>query len=215
VDAVERFADGMLSVKELDAARRVALRAAEDCLSAGFVSEGRADFNLTVEYSTYDAECYASRAASEVTHVPTEGVSHCYLMALETAARAAKAEALANEPDSWTWVSLCHVGYVAKVLEEHEQAALLRDIFGYPLRATPAFDPSVLAWKHGAVMARAQAAYENRILPSGQLDNVRLGILADALEDAGASEKDLLAHLRGPGPHVRGCWALDLLLGKR
>jgi hypothetical protein len=39
-------------------------------------------------------------------------------------------------------------------------------------------------------------------------------VLADALEGAGCDNPDLLGHLRGPGPHVRGCWALDLLLGK-
>jgi hypothetical protein len=38
--------------------------------------------------------------------------------------------------------------------------------------------------------------------------------LADALEDAGCTDADILSHLRSPGPHVRGCWALDLLLGK-
>jgi len=42
----------------------------------------------------------------------------------------------------------------------------------------------------------------------------RLPILADALEEAGYDSAELLAHLRGPGRHVRGCWALDLLLGK-
>jgi hypothetical protein len=42
----------------------------------------------------------------------------------------------------------------------------------------------------------------------------RLPILADALEDAGCDNADILDHLRGPGPHVRGCWALDLVLGK-
>jgi hypothetical protein len=48
----------------------------------------------------------------------------------------------------------------------------------------------------------------------GTLDPDHLAILADALEDAGADNVDLLAHLRGPGPHVRGCWCVDLLLGK-
>jgi hypothetical protein len=43
----------------------------------------------------------------------------------------------------------------------------------------------------------------------------RLPILADALEEAGCTEAELLAHLRGRGPHVRGCWVLDLLLGKK
>jgi hypothetical protein len=41
-----------------------------------------------------------------------------------------------------------------------------------------------------------------------------LAVLSDALEDAGCTDADLLGHLRGPGPHVRGCWALDLVLGK-
>ena len=60
----------------------------------------------------------------------------------------------------------------------------------------------------------AEAAYEQRELPAGTLDPARLTVLADALEDAGCADADLLGHLRGPGPHVRGCWAVDLLLGK-
>jgi hypothetical protein len=39
-------------------------------------------------------------------------------------------------------------------------------------------------------------------------------ILADALEDAGCDSPDVLSHCRGPGPHVRGCWVADLVLGK-
>ena len=46
------------------------------------------------------------------------------------------------------------------------------------------------------------------------LDAGRLAVLADMLEEAGCSDADLLNHLRGPGPHVRGCWVLDLLLGR-
>jgi hypothetical protein len=42
----------------------------------------------------------------------------------------------------------------------------------------------------------------------------QLPILADALEEAGCDNADILAHCRGPGPHVRGCWLVDLLLGK-
>ena len=60
----------------------------------------------------------------------------------------------------------------------------------------------------------AEDAYEERELPAGTLDVTRLAVLADALEDAGCDQADLLAHLRGPGSHVRGCWAVDLLLGK-
>jgi hypothetical protein len=64
------------------------------------------------------------------------------------------------------------------------------------------------------VVALAQAAYEQRELPAGTLDIARIAILSDALEDAGCTDAELLGHLRGPGPHVRGCWAVDLLLGK-
>ena len=50
--------------------------------------------------------------------------------------------------------------------------------------------------------------------PTAHLDPDRVAVLADALEEAGCTEDGLLGHLRGPGPHVRGCWALDLVLGK-
>jgi predicted DNA-binding WGR domain protein len=64
------------------------------------------------------------------------------------------------------------------------------------------------------VLALAQAAYEERIMPSGELDPARLAVLSDALEEAGCDNPDILAHLRSLGPHVRGCWVVDLLLGK-
>ena len=48
----------------------------------------------------------------------------------------------------------------------------------------------------------------------GPLDSDRLAVLADALEEAGCENEDILQHLRGPGPHVRGCWVVDLVLGK-
>jgi hypothetical protein len=93
---------------------------------------------------------------------------------------------------------------------EEEHCRLLRDIFGGLLRSPPPVPPRVLAWDGGL----AQAAYDHRDLPSGHLDPARLAVLADALEDGGCDQADLLAHLRGPGPHVRGCWAVDLILGK-
>ena len=64
------------------------------------------------------------------------------------------------------------------------------------------------------MVALARVAYDQRELPSGTLDVARLAVLADALEEAGCTDADLLGHLRGPGPHARGCWAVDLLLGK-
>ena len=71
------------------------------------------------------------------------------------------------------------------------------------------------SWRTPTVKALARSAYDDRILPAGHLDLHRLAVLADALEDAGCSDAEILAQLRGAGPHVRGCWVVDLLLGKK
>jgi hypothetical protein len=87
----------------------------------------------------------------------------------------------------------------------------MSDIFGNPSQPG-AFD---LSWRTPMLPSLAQAAYKERELPSGHLDNARLAVLADALEESGCSEEAILSHLRSSGPHVRGCWALDLILGKQ
>jgi hypothetical protein len=97
---------------------------------------------------------------------------------------------------------------------QQAQVMLLRDIFGNPFRPTPAVDLAWLAWNDGTVKHLAEAAYENRVMPAGMLENARLAVLADALEEASCTDASLLAHLRSPGSHVRGCFALDAVLGK-
>ena len=94
--------------------------------------------------------------------------------------------------------------------EQQRQVALLRDVFGNPFRPV-SVDP---AWRTPTVLSLAQAGYDERELPSGALSSVRLNVLADALEESGCADAGILDHLRGHGPHVRGCWALDLILGK-
>src|SRR5262249_26752047 len=88
---------------------------------------------------------------------------------------------------------------------------LLREILGNPFRPPPAVDP---AWRTPAVLQLAQAAYDDRVLPAGMLNPDRLAVLADAAEEAGCTDAELLSHLRSPGPHVRGCWAVDAALGR-
>jgi hypothetical protein len=80
---------------------------------------------------------------------------------------------------------------------------LLRDILGDPFRRV-ALDPMPGT---ATMSSLAQAIYDERPFD-------RPPILADALEEAGCTDPAILAHLRGPGPHVRGCWMLDLILGK-
>ena len=91
-----------------------------------------------------------------------------------------------------------------------EYARLLRDVVGNPFRRVVP-SPAWLAWNEATVVRLAQAAYEERHMPEGTLDNGRLAVLADALEEAGCTDADILNHLRGPGPHVRGCWVVDLV----
>jgi hypothetical protein len=93
------------------------------------------------------------------------------------------------------------------------QANLLRDVFGNRFRPSPPIPNSVLAWNDGTVRRLAGAIYEERQLPAGTLDPARLAILAGALLDAGCGDEALIQHCREPGPHVRGCWAVDLILG--
>jgi hypothetical protein len=83
------------------------------------------------------------------------------------------------------------------------QVAVLRDIFGNPFHPV-SLDPS---WVTSTVATLAQQMYDSR-------DFTPMPILADALMDAGCDNADVLDHCRGSGPHVRGCWVVDLLLGK-
>jgi hypothetical protein len=98
--------------------------------------------------------------------------------------------------------------------ERSAQAPLLREVFGNPFLPA-SVEPGWLSWRGGTVVKLAEGAYEERKLPLGALSNARLEVLADALEEAGCTDPTILAHCRGPGPHVRGCWVVDLLLGKR
>jgi hypothetical protein len=87
------------------------------------------------------------------------------------------------------------VGYCSTFLETPFQPA--------PIPSAP-----VLAWNNATVRKLAQSIYEERRFQD-------LPVLADALEEAGFTNADILAHCRGAGPHFLGCWVVDLLLGKK
>lgn len=88
--------------------------------------------------------------------------------------------------------------------------ALFLDVFGNLFQAAWMRSD----WGTPTVARLAEAAYQERDLPSGYLDLDRFAVLADALEDGGCDDAVILEHLRSPGPHIRGCWALDLILEK-
>jgi hypothetical protein len=105
------------------------------------------------------------------------------------------------------WVEENRVGQgnraIAWKKEMLGQSALLREIFGNPFRPVTV-NPS---WLTSNVTGIAQAIYDER-------DFEDLPVLGDALEDAGCDNADILNHCRQPGEHVRGCWVVDLILGK-
>jgi hypothetical protein len=82
----------------------------------------------------------------------------------------------------------------------------LRDIFGNPFRSI-SVNSRWVDWNDGIVVKLAQRIYDDRAFD-------RLPILADALEEAGCTNQDILGHCRIQGEHVRGCWLVDLLLDK-
>jgi hypothetical protein len=180
-------------------------------------------------HATRDAltqgEMRAVRAASELTRRWPKARGRARL-AVDVARRAARAVlAAANDPRA---VRLAPAGQEVRVAratwqaaeaagrrEQQAQAALLRDIFGpLPFRPPPPLPPAVLAWNDDTVRRLAQAIYDERQLPAGTLDTARLGVLANALLDAGCEDDEVVRHLREPGPHVRGCWVVDVILGK-
>src|SRR5262249_39580985 len=88
--------------------------------------------------------------------------------------------------------------------------AFLRCLFGNPFRPA-SLDP---AWMTPTLRSLAQAAFDQTILPSGDLDPACLAVLADALEEAGCTDETILSHLRDPGPHVPGCFGVAAILGR-
>ncbi len=93
--------------------------------------------------------------------------------------------------------------YLERIKDRERQAELLHHIFGNP------FHPITInpAWITPTVTALAQKIYDDRTFD-------QLPTLADSLVKSGRANQEILDHCRGPGPHVRGCWVVDLVLGK-
>ncbi len=90
-----------------------------------------------------------------------------------------------------------------RLIAPESASDLIRCLFGNPFRPLAAHTP----WLTSTVLALARGIYEDRAFD-------RLPVLADALQDGGCADPDILAHCRSDGPHVRRCWVVDLVLGK-
>jgi hypothetical protein len=199
----ERFADGLASADELTSARsqadRPARNAAARPIHLGHGAAGEAAAQAAAALVGQNAygrvyEAYGKRSRKD---------------APQQVARDLGLSAVAAEDPRDAYLD-------AQALEAKAQATLLRDLFSNPFRAMPPIAPAWLDWNGGTVVSLAQSAYEHRLLPGGQLDPERLAVLCDALLDAGCPpDHELLLHLRGPEPHIRGCFAVDWILGRQ
>jgi hypothetical protein len=192
IELSERFADGIVSGADLTAAHQAFPKTPEDppgWIQCTWENVTRPVPSFLLSEDPEEVLCAAWVASGGVAAYP-----------LVSAKRQRTADSL--RPDSVVRRQL-------EILRGEEfkiQACLLRDIFGNPFRPVT-IDPACLTWHDATVVKLAQRIYDARSFED-------LPILADTLEEAGCTEPDLLAHLRSPAPHVRGCWALDLILGK-
>ncbi len=127
------------------------------------------------------------RVAEANLHFDEEGFDHVY------------ASHMCNFESDFSLTVLRH----GLFLDPAYVATLLRDIFGNPFRPVT-FAPE---WRTEAAVGIAAKMYDSR-------DFGNMPILADALQDGGCEHPDILSHCREPRTHVRGCWVVDLVLGK-
>ena len=193
----ERCADGDLTEEEFETA-------GYEAAIALVHAENEAREALTVGENGSMEEDSRAEAITHAAHTAACAVSDIQHAAQAAARESEEAIAFADDEldDSGP--------YTARAAHRNLQCGFLQCIFGNAFR--PVSIPPV--WQTPTVTSLATAAYEERSLPSGELDPGRLAVLSDALEEAGCDNSDFLDHLRSPGPHVRGCWVVDLLLGK-
>ena len=191
IETIERYADGLANDNELIAARKRSQRYGDRAYRKG---------NQSIEGDLAFRDSYRGQLVARAAGRKPDDLS----MVLYFATMCVGSERLGYRPD---YDTKTHEDWLKVQSEdEAEQAGLFRDIFGNPFRPVT-IDPAWLRWNDATVPRLAQQMYDSR-------DFASMPILADALEEAGCTNADILEHCRGPGPHVRGCWVVDLVLGK-
>jgi hypothetical protein len=196
VDIAEEYADGVADEDER-------FNAWEAACEAGMAGEADAGNAAEAASRSSDERYFALDAALEAANAE----AHINYVAARDAVLASKSKSQEGFYPDRDYDRAADAGTAAKQVALNAEAViqcnLLRDIFGNPFRPA-ALDPT---WFTSTVRGLAAGIYAERAFD-------RLPILADALEEAGCNNADMLAHCRSPGPHVRGCWVVDLALGK-
>lgn len=193
IEATERFVDGHLSEEQ----QGMAVQAAIDA-EVGVMLRRREVMEVGDTRSVGDVDATLIKRLSAAASAVTYGMPPSHLIGtytLDTPDQDRGVMAMLSQ------ITFAITGRVSDPAEFRLQCEMLRDIVGDPFHQA-ALDPSS---RNAKVVSLAEAIYAERAFD-------RMPILADALEEAGCTEASVLEHCRGPGPHVQGCWVLDLLL---
>jgi hypothetical protein len=195
VEVAERYADGLATEQERS-------RAQDDVDAPTWAGDRYLWGETTCKVSPL--EWHVAQAARFSLFGAVHGESTAYHAAF-AAGLSAEIDALHEKESARSSERGVFIrGYGSEVVV---QRALLRDIAGNPFRP-PGLRAEWLTWNGGVVVELSRAIYEERAFD-------RLPVLADALEEAGCVAAAILDHCRQPAEHVRGCWVVDRLLGKK
>jgi hypothetical protein len=192
IDTAERFADGLASDAEIDAACGAADAVGDGAgNTANYEGERGADEQTVRKLSALSCAGWAAYGATSTGHrfrIEIVRLPRLTAKAVALAFAVKESRPIGNEAEA----------------ERVIQTLLFRDIFENPFRLT-SFNP---VWRTDTALSLASQMYESRNFGA-------MPILADALQDAGCEDEQILSHCRDANqPHVRGCWVVDLVLGK-
>jgi hypothetical protein len=200
VEVSEQYADGLTDKPKLSAARAqadIVLTAAQEAYQGH-----REAYDAACRAANWDGSDPAVRTAASVAQRARASV-----MAANAAFLSARPDGSLRANNTAVVIAQAEGSYSNSWWSERAaQCHLLRDLVGNPYRPAR-LKRAWLTWNDGLLPKLARVIYDERAFD-------RLPILGDALEDAGCTNADLLAHCRESGDHARGCWVVDLLLGR-
>jgi hypothetical protein len=204
VEMVERFADGLVSPDELAAASEEAHSAyRESAARADELEVGQwADDDWLTEAARHAASAAYSASRSPRRHSWDRPGDQIVVLSAVSFAVACKMGFAAGARPGKPWCEGEGITEAARLVEQRDLVPLVHCIFGDPFHPTK-FDES---WRTPPVIRLAAEAYRN---PATEI----LRVLSDCIEEAGCQDPVILGHCRGD-THARGCWVLDLILGK-
>jgi hypothetical protein len=193
IEAAEQYADGLTSDENLN-------------INYNAARAARSIIKRTIPQGGSSPPFCAARAAEKIVETAVESV----IAAVGWVTSAVGFQAIPDPANG----DFDNAYEAILYFQSFHACPLLQDIFGNPFRPVT-LKPAILSWHDGTIPRIAQSIYKERQFPAGTFEPARMSELADALIDAGCDNKELFLHCRSKGPHVRGCWPIDLILGKK